>query len=110
MSLLEPPQHLAHHAASLIHRLGLIDARPKFLVHRLPVQTARILLPMLVAHGGPDFFERGGVELLQQRDMQKTQPRKQAHNTSVTGAPARRKYLARLTRRAGWCINSTKAA
>src|SRR5208337_3344145 len=61
------PQHLPHNRDRLFVGFGVHDARIKFGMNRLPVQTAWVFLPVLVANGGPDFFKRLNLPLLFQR-------------------------------------------
>ena len=49
---------------SLVVTGRLFHAGTVFVVDRPPVQAARLGLPMLVSHGGPDLFERVQVQLM----------------------------------------------
>ncbi len=64
MGLLEAADHLAHNRARSFGRSSGFYPRAIFRVDRLPVQAARIRLPVLIADGGPDGFKGCQVGLL----------------------------------------------
>ena len=50
--------------SDLVGRFRLLDAWTVFLVDGFPIQASRTHVPMLVANGAPNGFERGDLELL----------------------------------------------
>ena len=63
MRLVQAAEHLVEHAAGGVHAIGCFDARAELVVDGLPVETARLDLPVLVADGGPYIFEGLNIEL-----------------------------------------------
>ena len=63
MRLVQTPEHLIHDSAHRVQAIGGFDLRPEFVVDRLPIQAARLGLPMLVADRRPDVFEGLEAEL-----------------------------------------------
>ena len=63
MGLLQPRQHVAHDGARFVHRFRLLDLGAELFVDGLPIETAGVFFPVLVANRGPDFFEGGDVKL-----------------------------------------------
>ncbi len=63
MALVQAAEHLIQHLARGVHAVGRFHLRPELVVDRLPVQTARLSLPVLVADGGPHIFEGLNIEL-----------------------------------------------
>ena len=61
MRLFQPFQHGTYGLAGLIHGAGLFDLGQHLIVDGLPVQSAELGIPVLVAHGFPDIFE--GIEI-----------------------------------------------
>ena len=63
MGLVQAAKHLAQNIARSVHAVGSFDLWAELVVNRLPVQTAGLSLPVLVADGGPDVLERLNIEL-----------------------------------------------
>ena len=63
VALLQAPDHFLHNSARLIMARGFLHPGPVFVVDGLPVQAAGLGLPVLVAHGGPDFLEGVQIQL-----------------------------------------------
>ena len=63
MRLMQTAEHLVQHAARGVHAIGRFDLGPELVVDGLPVQAARLGLPMLVADGGPHVLEGLKIEL-----------------------------------------------
>ncbi len=63
MRLMQASEHLVHHCAHGVQAVGGFDLRLEFVVNRLPIQAARLGLPMLVADCRPDVLEGLQAEL-----------------------------------------------
>ena len=61
--LVQAAEHLVQYIARSVHAVGSFDLRPELVVDRLPVQTARLGLPVLVADRGPHILEGLDIEL-----------------------------------------------
>ena len=63
MGLVQAREHLAHHRAHGVHAVGSFNLWLELVVNRLPIQTARVGLPVLVADRRPHILKGLEAEL-----------------------------------------------
>ncbi len=63
MRLVQAAEHLVQNIARGVHAIGGFYLRPELVMDGLPIQAARLGLPVLIADGGPHIFEGLDVEL-----------------------------------------------